>query len=83
MATSDLTADLPLCIFPDTVGGYKIGINVTPNGGQTYQMYEFDTGGGQRFRSATNASWFTNVGTPYDVVARNTYSSGITYDAQP
>ena len=44
-------------------------------------MYEFDTGG-QGFWSAYNAAWFSNPVTPDDVVASNTYSSGITYAAQ-
>jgi hypothetical protein len=81
MATSNLTANVPLYIFPDSVGGYKIGINVSLNGGQTYQMYEFDTGG-QGFWSAYNASWFTNPVTSGDTFTTNTYSSGITYAAQ-
>jgi hypothetical protein len=81
MATPNPTADIPLYIFPDTSGGYKIGINVSLNGGQTYQMYEFDTGG-QGFWSAYNPAWFTNAVAPDDVVTSNTYSSGITYDAQ-
>lgn len=68
MATSNLTADVPLYIFPDSAGGYKIGINVSLNSGQTYQMYEFDTGG-QGFWSAYNASWLTNPVTAGDTVA--------------
>ena len=81
MATSNLTADVPLYIFPDSEGGYKIGINVSLNNGQTYQMYEFDTGG-QGFWSAYNTSWFKNPVTSGDTVANNSYSSGITYAAQ-
>src|ERR1700735_1375098 len=81
MTTPNLTADIPLYIFPDSVGGYKIGINVSLNGGQTYQMYEFDTGG-QGFWSAYNAAWFSNPVKADDMVATNSYSSGITYVAQ-
>lgn len=75
------TASIPLYIFPNTGGGYKIGISVSLNGGQSYQMYEFDTGG-QGFWSAYNSSWFSNPVMQNDMTASNTYSSGITYQAQ-
>lgn len=74
--TSSDTFDVPLYLV-DADGIYKIGIEVSLDGGQTYQMYEFDTGG-KGFWIADDAAWGTTVST--GITASNTYSSGLEYN---
>ena len=75
------TATIPLYEFPNQGGGYKIGINVSLDGGANYRMYEFDTGG-QGFWAAYNPSWWTNDPISNSLSVSNTYSSTIVYQAQ-
>ncbi|GAB0120281.1 Hint domain-containing protein [Acidisoma sp. 7E03] len=76
---SDATATMPLYLV-DAGGIYKIGIEVSLDGGQTFQMYEFDTGG-KGFWVADDAAWgpvTQGAGT-----LTNNYSSGMSYTAVP
>lgn len=72
------TVDVPLYLV-DAGGVYKIGIEVSLDGGQTFQMYEFDTGG-KGFWVAEDAAWgpVTDTG----VTVTTSYSSGLNYTAE-
>ncbi len=72
--------DIPLYILPFN-GGYKIGIQVSLDGGASYQMYEFDTGGTGFFSSYSPSFWSSYTplsATPITM----TYTSGWHYTAQ-
>jgi autotransporter passenger strand-loop-strand repeat protein len=68
--------DLPLYVVPYG-NGYKIGIEASLNGGATYQMYEFDTGG-----TGFNASYSPATWSSYSIVSNtpavSVYASGNT-----
>jgi autotransporter passenger strand-loop-strand repeat protein len=74
------TPDIPLYLLPDGTSGYKIGIQVSLDGGATYRMYEFDTGGTGFYASYNPNAWssYTVNGQPTRIV----YASGYTYNAQ-
>ena len=79
--TSNATSyDIPLYVL-NYGGGYKIGIEVSLDDGQTYKMYEFDTGGTGLY-AVYNPSWWSS----YTIVSSNpaviSYTSGNTYTAQ-
>lgn len=74
---------LPLYVVPDPQGGFKIGIKVSLDGGKTFNMYEFDTGG-TGFYSAYDAQWFPiPAHSPDPPLITQQYSSGIVYNANP
>lgn len=72
------TVDVPLYLV-DADGFYKIGIEVSLDCGQTFQMYEFDTGG-KGFWVAQDAAWGSINDTGH--TASNSYSSGLSYTAE-
>ncbi len=79
-ATGVQPVDIPLYVlnFGD---GYKIGIQVSLDGGATYRMYEFDTGGTGFYAAYSPSAWSAySVVDPAPVV--NTYVSGNAYATQ-
>lgn len=72
--------DIPLYVVPYQ-GGYKIGIEVSLDGGNTYRMYEFDTGGTGFYAAYSPSTWssYTPVTT---APSRDIYLSGYTYSTQ-
>jgi hypothetical protein len=70
------TADIPL-YFVDDNGTYKTGVEISLDGGENYQLYEFDTGG-KGFWVAPDAAWGSfspsGAGPIY-----NSYGSDIAY----
>jgi autotransporter passenger strand-loop-strand repeat protein len=72
--------DLPLYILPFD-GSYKVGIEISLDGGQTYKMYEFDTGASGLY-TAYNPSWWSSYSVVSDVPATNSYASGNSYIGQ-
>lgn len=73
------TATVPLYLV-DADGTYKIGIEVSLDGGQTFQMYEFDTGG-KGFWVAEDAAW--GEVTQGSGTLTTNYDSGMSYTAVP
>jgi hypothetical protein len=73
------TVSVPLYLV-DAGGIYKIGIEVSLDGGQTFEMYEFDTGG-KGFWAAEDAAW--GPVTDSGITVTNSYSSGLIYSAEP
>jgi autotransporter passenger strand-loop-strand repeat protein len=72
--------DIPLYVLPFD-GSYKVGIELSLNGGQTYQMYEFDTGASGLY-AAYNPSWWSSYSVVSDIPAANAYASGNSYIGQ-
>lgn len=75
---------IPLYVFlvPGDEDVFKIGIKVSFDN-QTFQMYEFDTGG-SGFWAAGNDSWWPNYIQPSDPSPQTiNYSSGIQYTGDP
>lgn len=70
------TADIPL-YFVDENGTYKIGIEISLDGGKDYQLYEFDTGG-KGFWVAPDAAW-GSVSPSGGAPIYNSYGSDIAY----
>lgn len=72
--------DIPIYALPFN-GSYKLGIEVSLDGGQTYKMVELDTGASGFFAAYTPDWWsgYTPVGQAPDVM---TYVSGNDYAAQ-
>ncbi|MBN8898299.1 MAG: hypothetical protein J0H35_08955, partial [Rhodospirillales bacterium] len=73
------SATIPLYVFPYQ-NGYKIGIEVSLDGGATTHMFEFDTGG-TGFWSAYDPAWWGTPATDGTITASATYTSGWTYSA--
>ncbi|MBN8929273.1 MAG: Hint domain-containing protein [Rhodospirillales bacterium] len=73
------TATIPLYVFPYQ-HGYKIGIEASLDGGTTFHMFEFDTGG-TGFWSSYDPAWWGTPATGGTITASATYTSGWTYDA--
>ena len=78
--TTATPIDVPIYVVPYQ-DSYKLGIEVSLDGGQTYKMVELDTGASGFFASYTPDWWssYTPVGTAPDVM---TYVSGNDYTAQ-
>ncbi|MBN8896792.1 MAG: Hint domain-containing protein, partial [Rhodospirillales bacterium] len=74
-------AHIPLYLLPFS-GGYKIGIQVSLDGGATYRMYEFDTGGTGFYAAYDPATWGATTPQSQAPVI-NSYASGNTYATQP
>ncbi len=72
--------DIPLYVLPFD-GSYKVGIELSFNGGQSYQLYEFDTGASGLYTSYNPSQWSSySVVSP--VPAANNYASGNSYTGQ-
>ncbi|MCB8874534.1 Hint domain-containing protein [Acidisoma silvae] len=78
--TTQAPVDIPIYVLPYN-DSYKLGIEVSFDGGQTYKMVELDTGASGFFAAYTPDWWssYTAVGTAPDAM---TYVSGNDYVAQ-
>jgi autotransporter passenger strand-loop-strand repeat protein len=72
--------DIPLYLVPFG-DGFKVGIEVSLNGGQTYEMEEFDTGA-SGFFSAYNPAWWSSYSVVSDTPVVMSYDSGNAYTAE-
>jgi antigen 43 len=72
--------DIPLYLVPFG-DGFKVGIEVSLNGGQTYEMEEFDTGA-SGFFSAYNAAWWSSYTVVSNTPVVMNYSSGNAYNSE-
>jgi autotransporter passenger strand-loop-strand repeat protein len=72
--------DIPLYLVPYG-DGFKVGIEVSLNGGQTYEMEEFDTGA-SGFFSTYNAAWWSSYSTVSAKPVVMSYDSGNSYNAE-
>ncbi|MCB8875445.1 Hint domain-containing protein [Acidisoma silvae] len=71
--------DIPLYVLPYN-SGYKVGIEISLDGGTTYKMYEFDTGG-TGFYASYNPAWWSSYTPVSSAPAIFSYTSGNTYTA--
>ena len=74
-----LPVHIPLYILPYN-SGYKVGIEISLDGGTTYKMYEFDTGG-TGFYASYNPAWWSSYTPVSSAPTIFSYTSGNTYTA--
>lgn len=80
-ATPQGPVNIPLYVLNLVGNTYKIGIELSLDGGTTYKMYEFDTGGTGLY-AAYNPAWWSGYTSVSDTPTVFYYTSGNTYTAQ-
>lgn len=73
--------NIPLYVLNLDGSSYKIGIELSLDGGTTYKMYEFDTGGTGLY-AAYNPAWWSDYASASSTPTVFYYTSGNTYTAQ-